>query len=38
MNLQFEELENVEEMMSNDDFFLVMTAVGTVITVIITFT
>lgn len=38
LDLQIEELENAEEMMSNDDFYLVASTVGMVISVIIAFT
>lgn len=38
LDLQIEELENVEEMMSNDDFFLIMSTIGVGIGIIITVT
>jgi hypothetical protein len=38
LDLQIEELENAEEMMSNDDFYLTMSAVGVAVSVIIVFT
>ncbi len=38
LDLHVEELENAEEMMSNDDFYLVMTAVATTVGVIVVFT
>lgn len=38
MKLQLEEMEDVEQMMSNQDFYLVASAVGVTIGVIVTFT
>ena len=38
MKLQLEEMEDVEQMMSNQDFYLVTSAVGVTIGVIVTFT
>lgn len=38
LDLQIEELENAEEMMSNDDFYLIMSAIGVAVSVVIVFT